>query len=86
MIEINDRFSITRDKYCWHLLESYDGMTKKGVPVRKTTTTYHPNLTAVCDKILDKSAGSCDSIECVIQEVRLAMEECVKAIKAKNNI
>lgn len=69
MIKIDDRFSIKRDKYQWHLQEHYCGKTKSGLPKDQFKTTYHSNLSQVLSEIMDRRAGDCQDLS----ELRLAL-------------
>lgn len=42
MIEINERFTLRRDRYNWILTETYWGQDKDGNPKKHTRESYHP--------------------------------------------
>ena len=83
MIRINNRFEIDRDKYCWHLIEWRDGIGKgknEGKPIRTSHTTYHANLTQVCNEVIERSAGNVDSLAAIPAMLEQVKGELLEAI------
>ncbi len=72
MIKFNDRFEFEQDAYQWILHEWYDGEDKDGNPKRQKRTTYHYNLVQMCNRIIDRSTGGCESIH----ELKKMFKEC----------
>ena len=66
MIQINDKFSTERDKYQWLLHEEKDSLGKDNQPITTTRTTYHPNLKAVCNEVINRQLGECESVKQVV--------------------
>jgi hypothetical protein len=57
MTRVNDRFSFSRDKHSWELIELVDGIDKETKETKKVEhKTYHSNIEQVCHVILDRSA------------------------------
>jgi hypothetical protein len=77
-IKFNDRFSFFRDSYCWNLQETYTGTDKSGKPKPQTKVTYHPNLWQVCQVIIDRSVGDCESLEEIKELLQAAVDASTK--------
>lgn len=68
MIVVNEKFSISRDKYQWLLHELKEGihpMTRK--LVESTHTTYHPSVRFCCNEIAQRMAGECTSVKEIVE-------------------
>ena len=78
MIKFNDRFSYEKDQHCWHLHETYIGKKKGGGEKEHTRTTYHANLRQICEVIIDRSCGDCESLEEIISLLKNAVEMLTK--------
>jgi len=54
MIQVNERFSISRDAYGWQLHERYMGADKEtGAPKQMTRTTYPGRLWVALSRIVE---------------------------------
>lgn len=81
-VVVSERFAFERDAYCWHLHETREGRNRKtGEVTTYTKTTYHPNLTQVAETIIDRSAGSGDSIQTIIESIENARDAVIEAIE-----
>jgi hypothetical protein len=68
MIELADRFSVSRDEQCWTLHEKYMGKAtvRKGVqlePKEQVKRTYHATLKQVANEVVDRMGGECKSMK-----------------------
>ena len=87
MIEINERFSIDRDKYQW-ILDDYGTPRyneKTGNLVRSANRTYYGSLEQVANKILDRLSGECESLEEIVCLLKLAQTSLLSEIKERVN-
>ena len=70
MIQINERWSVKHDPYCWHLIQTEQRIAEsgpnKGKPIEATTTTYHPTLVACLRHAMDRDARLAESFSGVI--------------------
>ena len=62
-MKINDRFSLTSDKYQWILIERYEGKDKDGNPKQNERQYYYPNLKQVANKLLDIDCKEYESFQ-----------------------
>jgi len=62
MIKFNNDFEFERDKYQWILHHWVDGKDKDGNPKRSRRTTYHGTLSQLCDVIMERTCGRCESL------------------------
>ena len=90
MIKINHRFSIERDEFCWKLFEFRASKSRKskngkksGKPIVTSKVSYYGNLTQICDEILDRSLGTCTSLEGIRETIALARDGILKTVKRK---
>ena len=81
MIKFNDRFSFERDQHCWHLHETYMGKKKGGGKKEHTRTTYHANLQQICEVIIDRSCGECESLDEIVSLLKNAREVLTQHMK-----
>jgi len=72
MIKFNETFSFERDEFCWNLHEKYMGKDKHGADKVHTDTTYHPSLKFICNYIIDKGCGDCESLNSIIKYLESA--------------
>jgi len=72
MIKFNETFSFERDEFCWNLHESYIGKDKNGADKVHKSTTYHPSLKFICNYIIDKGCGDCESLNSIIKYLESA--------------
>ena len=63
MIELNERFTLKRDRLCWILLDTTMGKDKAGNPKEHIRQTYHPNFNQIASTIMDRMAGDCESVK-----------------------
>lgn len=66
------RFAAHRDTYQWILTEYYEGKDKHGNVKTNSRISYHPNLSQVCGKVIDKCMGDCETLEEVISLLKNA--------------
>ena len=76
MIKFNDRFSAERDTYGWTLTEKKAGANKDGERVIRESQTYYTGLEGVCNAIIDRSLGGCETLP----EVLAALKDVNKFI------
>jgi len=69
MIKFNDTYSMSRDKYGWTLHQKIEGQ-------KNPYKTYHPNLKQICDWIIDREAGKCESLD----ELKAMLKEASEGI------
>lgn len=62
MIKLNEEFYFERDYYQWKLHHWRMGKDKNGNEKRQKYTTYYANLSNVCAAVVDRMAGSCNSM------------------------
>jgi hypothetical protein len=85
MIKFNEQFSFEKDRYSWQLHEWKDGKDKNDKPIRSKKTTYHTTLTQVCDVIVDRSCGACESLDEIknlIKDTHENLVTCINSISA----
>lgn len=63
MIKLNEDYEFERDQHCWNLHTWSDGKTKEGDHKRSKKTTYHSTLRQLCNAIIEREAGKCESME-----------------------
>ena len=73
MIKFNDRFEFKYDSATnsWTLYELKPGKTRNGAPRTARYPTYHSSLSQVCQAIMNKVAGDCETLE----EIQAAIEQ-----------
>jgi RNA binding exosome subunit len=71
-IKISDEFTISRDKVGWTLETTYDGLDKDKNPKKHTVLTYYGNLEQVCNSMIDRAAGSCETAKEILQLLKPA--------------
>lgn len=81
MIAINKRFEMERDDYGWRLHEFKNGTSKQGEPITTKQTTYFPNITQICNAVIDRSCGECDSVDVIIVKLTDVCAELKSAIE-----
>lgn len=90
MIKLNDRFSFERDKFNWILYDDTESRDKLDNIKVVTRKSYHGNLTLLCNAVIERSAGECQSMEelkTLLKEadrvlaVHVGSDERVKRIK-----
>ena len=80
MIKFNDRFTAERDKYQWILKEHYMGKAVKDKPAKmQCKESYYGTLRQVCNAVIDRSAGDCESLG----EVITMLDECGWVLEGK---
>ena len=66
IIKINEDFEMYQDKHQWILWHWTDGVCKKGEDkgksIRVKRATYHGTMQQVCDVIINRSLGKCESL------------------------
>ena len=77
MIQINDRWSVYRDKYQWVLIETYTGKDKDGNTKTHTRETYHPWLGMAMRWAAECDCEGADSFKS-IEEAYEAISEAVR--------
>ncbi len=68
-MKLNDKYTVTSDKYQWILTETYEGKSKDGDAKAQTRQTYHGTLEQVLNVILDRESKGCETIECLKQTI-----------------
>lgn len=81
MIKVNEDFEFEKDKFQWILHEWKDSESKEGEAKRVKTTTYHGSLEQVCNRIVQNSAGKCESVSEIIDVIDNAKRDILTAIK-----
>ena len=82
MVNIDGKYKIKRDSYCWHLVEIKEGVNPKtGEPTETTKTTYHPSLEKLCRHMIDVECGSKETINEMMILLRLAPKDIARAIE-----
>jgi hypothetical protein len=81
MIKINEDFEFERDPHQWILHEWRDGVNPKTKePTRVEKVTYHGTLHQVCCEVIERYAGSCDSLQEVMKAIESTKYDVMKAI------
>ena len=62
MIKINEKFSLEKDAYGWKLHEFRNGKDKDGNQKVKSSVTFHANINQVCNRLVDRTLGECETI------------------------
>ena len=64
MIKLNEDYSFEKDPYQW-ILHSWKTVVNKkdGSTKRQKKTTFHSNILQVCNEIVNREAGKCESME-----------------------
>ncbi len=75
MIKVDERFSLFRDKYCWHLHERRSGIREDGGVSERPYVTYFGNLGQAFADILDRRLGGADSLSAVAAIVKETREQ-----------
>lgn len=84
MFQLNERFKVDRDQYCWHLLEVKKGTSKKGEPIETHYVTYYAKLAQLLEEAWDRSLGDVRTIEELQRMVYANQTELVAAAKQIN--
>lgn len=85
MIKINEQFTIDSDKYCWHLIETYEGKDKAGNIKPQSKTSYHRNLPQVCKEIINREIKGCESLEAVIKCYEQSTQKLIDELKEQQS-
>jgi len=76
-----DNFEVTYTGRGWTLREKYQSKNKDGETVEKFDDTYHASLSQVCDSIIEKKSGLCESLSELQDMLRSAKATLVKKIE-----
>lgn len=62
-MKLNDRFRVESDTYNWILIETRQGVNKKGEEVVTENRTYHGNLKQCLLSFVDKELKYCKEVD-----------------------
>lgn len=81
-MRVNDDFEFERDGTSWTLKQYGDRTNRETQQVTRGVirTTYHANLSQVCDAIIDRSAGTADTLSGIVSAIERAGRECAAAL------
>ena len=89
MIEVNDRYSLKRDKDQWILIEKREGISKKTKePIIAESQIYHGTLVQALCQIYERSGEHCEiskGLMLAIEAAQDVMRQVVKEYEDKQN-
>ena len=83
MIQVNEKYQITKDKYQWILNEVVIGKDKSGNPKTKFVPSYHASIEQIAANIINRELGKCSSMDEMIKLLNEAKSILVKKIEDK---
>lgn len=84
MIEVNKKFTIERDTWCWivhHKKKKIDTKTKRIKTSIKST--YHGSIPQACEKILNEMSGECETVQKLADLFTKGVNKLSESIKVK---
>ncbi len=67
LFTVNDKFKIEADNYCYHLVETYEGVDRKTrQPKQQHKTSYYPSLEQCLRAVKEAEIRECQGIDEVL--------------------
>lgn len=63
MIKLSERYSCSRDRRGWELIELYEGKDKDGKPKMHESKSYFLKLQHVLNAVIDIECGMCNTLD-----------------------
>lgn len=71
LFTVNDRFQILADTYCYHLVETYEGINRKTKePKQQQRTSYYPSLEQCLRAVKDAEVKQCSGVQEILEALQ----------------